>query len=140
LQKGFLSLKRIERNTLSKTFEFEVYGQPVPKPRMTRRDSGKVSRIAGMRPIVRGFLAYKDSIWAVMMSKPRVQFRKARLAVTFHIEGEPRMDLDNLCKSICDSIVPWLLPDDSVKCIPEIQAKAILKSSWGKTEIKLEEI
>lgn len=130
----------IEGNTLPRVFEFEVYGQPVPKPRMTRRDSAKITRIAGMRSSVRGFLGYKDAIWSVMMSKPRIHFCKARLSVTFYIKGEPRMDLDNLCKSICDSIVPWLLPDDSVKFIPEIQAKAVLGIAMPKTEIKLEEI
>lgn len=113
---------------------FTVQGQPMPKPRMTRQDTWK------QRPCVQRYRCYSDGMRAQMMSKPRVIFQKARLHVNFWIKGEPRMDIDNLLKSVVEALHPWLIPDDCVKHLPEITAKAMIGCDAPATSIRLEEI
>ena len=126
-------------------YEFTVPGQPVPKPRMTRRDSGVVMRAAkiSMRPQVARYFDYVSRIKIAFLQKGIVKFDRACLTARFFVYGNRLMDLDNLMKSIKDSMKTWLFRDDNIDVIPkyrEVEAFRVKDENLARTEIVLEDM
>lgn len=97
-----------------KDFDFIFIGKPVPKPRMTRADAWK------KRKAVVDYFLFKDNI--NIQAKDQEFKISDRHSITFIIEmpkswsikkknamnGKPhqqRPDLDNMCKSLWDSLL-----------------------------------
>lgn len=128
-----------------KTFRFTIFGRPVPKPRMTRRD------IWDRRPCILKYREWQNKVLAAAISAGGASKLEGplRFSAGFFLKGHPNMDLDNLCKGILDSLIPhrgavlWTIPDDSIKIIPQygpIFAAVGVPQEEERAEITLEEI
>jgi Holliday junction resolvase RusA-like endonuclease len=116
-----------------------VLGEPVVKPRMTRRDKWM------LRPCVSRYREYQDRIHAAIY-KARLHLQKPQppvsLAVEFFVSTSRGVDLSNLVKSTEEALHPILLEDDSIDFIPRydfVHAHRV-SPARARTEITIEEM
>lgn len=102
----------------SSTRQFTIHTEPVPAPRMTKRDVYRVTAKYPRRPCVQRYFDYKETIQRAVGDIPIVP---DEIHAVFHLsmpdswskkkrqdmEGKPhrqKPDFDNLAKSILDSL------------------------------------
>lgn len=93
-----------------KMIEFTVYGVPIPKPRMTRRDIW----LNPPRPCVARYRQWRTAVINAYLQKVKgVKRFKGNLAMGFKFYcSSDRSDLDNLIKAIKDSLQGWAYGND----------------------------
>ena len=124
---------------MSVTIKIIVPGEPIVKPRMSRRDSFIV------RPCVGRYREYQNRIYKAIVEN-RLHLRKPRVPVALSIDffvSSPRgMDLSNLVKSAEEGLHPVLLDDDTIdhiKRYDRCEARRCIPRD-ARTEITIVEI
>ena len=116
--------------------KFTVPGQPVPKPRMTRRDKWR----RPPRPCVARYQEYKTRIVDAWARAGAIRFKVIVLSARFYVHGRHDVDLDNLMKALCDSLQGWVVPKDTIDYIPGFDrpwAERVKRPEEARTEIMI---